>query len=142
MSEDDVGDVGISPINESNDTRWESGKSANPNGRPKGTGKPKSRMRSTLTKLYAIQGDAIDVLEQVIKKGDKAQLTKEQIEAAKFVVKSIESLNNTCLREEMDIQKIREKNADAASDLEKNQEEPTKATDLPGFSMDMDSTKH
>lgn len=136
---EDEEDVGTSPIVP---TRWKAGESGNAEGKPKGTKnlKPRSRMRQTLTKLYEIQGPAIDVLNQVItgkdKNGKKSELTKEQIEAAKFVVKSIESLNITCLKEEMDILKVRREDEQSANDLENNQADTTKEIP-PAFSMEM-----
>lgn len=139
IEEDSVEDVGDSPINSH---RWKAGTSGNEAGKPKGTKnlKPRSRMRQTLTKLYEIQGPAIDVLNQVItgkdKDGRKTELTKEQIEAAKFVVKSIESLNITCLKEEMDILKVRQLDEKGADDLEKNQQTPAEVIP-PGFSLEM-----
>lgn len=147
----DCDDVGESPIDEDvkNDTRWKAGESANPNGRPKGkqNSKPRSKMRSTLSKLYAIEAEAVELIRQQMTGKDKNGKpvdapSKDKVDMAKFVVKTIESLNNTCLREEALILGIREKgNEQGAKDLEDNQS--TKAEELPTFSLDMDSeTKH
>lgn len=147
----DCDDVGESPIGEEtkNDTKWKAGESANPNGRPKGkqNSKPRSKMRSTLSKLYAIEAEAVELIRQQMTGKDKnGKLvdapSKDKVDMAKFVVKTIESLNNTCLREEALILGIREKgNEQGAKDLEDNQS--TKAEELPTFSMDLDSeTKH
>ena len=70
---------------------------------------------------------------------------KDKVDMAKFVVKTIESLNNTCLREEALILGIREKgNADGADQLEESQAQQT-AESTGAFSMEMatdDQVKH
>jgi len=147
MIEDE--DVGESPLqNYSTSTRFQPGKSGNPSGRPKGkkNDKPRSRMRSTLARLYEIQDDAIELIRQSMTGKDVNGFSvepppKDKVDMAKFVVKTIESLNNTCLREEMAIQGVREKNPDNAQELEDNQKEEVTATN---FSLDMleSSIKH
>lgn len=142
-------DIGESPIG--NDTRWEVGQSGNPNGRPKGkaNSKPRSKMRTTLAKLYGIQAEAIELIRQQMTGKDvngKAvdAPSKDKVDMAKFVVKTIESLNNTCLREEALILGIREKgDVVGATQLEENQSQQT-AEDTGAFSMDMaeDQIKH
>lgn len=137
-----VEDVGVSPLEEARDTRFQKGKSGNPAGRPKGSGKAKSRMRTTLTKLYSIESEAIELIRQSMTGKDKdgnpvKDPSKEKVDMAKFVVKAIESLNNTCLREEMAIINVRDKgNNDGADELENNQAAPV-ATASGAFSMDM-----
>lgn len=146
----DYEDVGESPIG--NDTRWEAGQSGNPNGRPKGkaNSKPRSKMRTTLSKLYDIQADAIELIRQQMTGKDSNGIAveppaKDKVDMAKFVVKTIESLNNTCLREEALILGIREKgDPEGAKGLEESQAQQT-ATETGAFSMDMDQseqTKH
>ncbi len=139
-------DVGESPIN---DTRWKAGESANPNGRPKGkaNSKPRSKMRTTLSKLYDIQAEAIELIRQQMTgkdgKGNEVEApAKDKVDMAKFVVKTIESLNNTCLREEALILGIREKgNPEGAQALEESQAQTAEETGA--FSMDQESqTKH
>jgi prophage maintenance system killer protein len=67
--------------------------------------------------------------------------SKDKVDMAKFIVKSIESLNNTCLREEMAILGVRDKgNAEGAAQLEENQKE-AEATSTGAFSLDME-TQH
>lgn len=139
-------DIGESPLHTARDTRFSPGMSGNPAGRPKGSKKPRSRMRGTLTKLYAIEGDAIELIRYAMTGKDENGNAvnappKEKVEMAKFVVKAIESLNNTCLREEMAIIGIRDKGNDTgASELEANQAEKT-ATETGAFSLDME-TQH
>lgn len=143
----DYEDVGESPIN---DGRWEAGQSGNPGGRPKGKGKPRSKMRTTLSKLYTIQADAIELIRQQMtgKDSDGKPVeapAKDKVDMAKFVVKTIESLNNTCLREEALILGIREKgNPEGAKDLEESQSQTAEETGA--FSMDLvdsdEQTKH
>lgn len=146
----DIEDIGVSPLSEAHSTKFQPGKSGNPAGRPKGSGKAKSRMRTTLTKLYSIESDAIELIRQSMTGKDKDGIavtkapTKEKVDMAKFVIKAIESLNNTCLREEMAIIGIRDKgNESGASELESNQEVGLDATKTGVFSLDMESeTKH
>lgn len=129
--------VGESPLV---DTRFQPGTSGNPGGRPKGSkNKPRSRMRTSLEKLYTINDDAIEILRQQMTGKDSNGVkvpapSKEKVDMAKFVVKAIESYNNTCLREEMAILGVRDKNQEGASDLSENQEDKTPP---PAFSMDM-----
>jgi len=142
MNPDEMGD---SPLHE-NDTRFQPGVSGNPAGRPKGSGKknPRSKMRTQLVKLCGLQDDALEIIRISMtgknSSGEKVQVTKDKVDMAKFVVKSIESLNNTCLREEMAILGVRDKgNDEGARQLEDNQSET--ATSTGAFSLDME-TQH
>ena len=144
-------DVGESPIRKTtrSETTWKPGESANPEGRVKGSknAKPRSKMRSTLAKLYSLEKEACEIirlsLQTPIKEkdengkeiGTKPQVDKVQLDTAKFVVKAIESFNNTCLKEELAILGIKMKDEPAGDDLEKNQEAPLEVPQ--GFSMDM-----
>lgn len=128
-------------VAEKADTKFKPGVSGNPNGRPKGTKRPLSKMRKTLSKLYEIEGDAIELIKISMtgfdSQGNKREVDKEKVDMAKFVVKSIESLNNTCLREELAIIGIRDKgNDNAAKELEDNQK-VEEAVDTGTFSMDL-----
>lgn len=143
MEHDEEEDISVSPLHEAveaRDTRFKPGQSGNPKGRPKGSGKAKSRMRTTLKELYGIQGDAIEILRISMtgfdSNGRPAEAPKDKVDMAKFVVKAIESINNSCLREEGMIINIRDKgNDDGANELESNQVAPA---DVSGaFSMDM-----
>lgn len=146
MSHND--DMGESPLYEERDTRFKPGVSGNPNGRPKGTGKkaPKSKMRAQLVKLCTLQDDALEILRISMTGKNSAgevvtNITKEKVDMAKFVVKSIESLNNTCLREELAILGVRDKgNEEGASQLETNQQD--EATQTGAFSLDMEHPTH
>jgi hypothetical protein len=127
-------------------TRFQPGQSGNPAGRPKGSGKAKSRMRTTLKKLYDIEGDAVELLRQSMTGKDKngnpvSAPPKDKVDMAKFVVKAIESYNNTCLREEMAIIGIRDKgNESGADELARNQStEPANASGT--FSMDLETNE-
>lgn len=141
-------DMGESPLYEERDTRFKPGVSGNPNGRPKGTGKkaPKSKMRAQLVKLCTLQDDALEILRiSMTGKNSSGEvvsnMTKEKVDMAKFVVKSIESLNNTCLREELAILGVRDKgNEEGASQLETNQQD--EATQTGAFSLEMEHPTH
>lgn len=140
--------VGESPLR---DTRFKPGVSGNPGGRPKGAkNKPRSKMRSTLEKLYTVQEDAIEIIKQELtgknSEGETVKAPpKAKVDIAKFVIKAIESYNNTCLREESLILGVQEKgNSEGARALEENQEEDGPPALPPGFSLDMedDTTTH
>lgn len=134
-------DVGESPIRT---TVWQSGESPNPEGRPRGKRnvKPRSKMRTTLSKLYDLQKDATDIIRDSLlpkydSEGKKIEIDKTVLETAKFVINKIESLNNSCLKEEMAIIGIKLKDKESGNDLETNQD-----VDIPeavNFSMDMPS---
>lgn len=141
-------DVSESPIDDEIPKRgpknqlWKKGApSPNPKGRPpKGQekkGKPRSRMRNTLGKLYELEAVAVEVIKEHLERKDakKTEEEKSRLDVAKFVIKSIESYNNTCLREELAILGVREKNEKNADDLEDNQAVEDAATSR--FSMEI-----
>ena len=87
------------------ETKWKKGQSSpNPNGRPKGTGRPISKVRSTLNKLKQLEPDAISVIEKSLKgaKGEETEemVSKSQVDTAKWIISSIGSLTRTALAEE------------------------------------------
>lgn len=132
-------DVGESPIRV---TVWQSGESANPDGRPKGkrNTKPRSKMRTTLSKLYDLQKDATDIIRDSLlpkydSEGKKIEVDKTVLETAKFVINKIESLNNSCLKEEMAIIGIKLKDQESGNELERNQD--VDITAPLNFSLDM-----
>lgn len=140
----DEEDVGESPLNEAaerRDTRFKPGQSGNPAGRPKGSGKARSRMRSTLRELYSMQEDALDIIRMSITGRDKEgnripKPSKEDVDLAKYVIKTIESYNNSCLREEGQIIGIRDKgNVEGAAELAANQSQPAHVSGA--FSLEM-----
>lgn len=137
----EVEDVGESPIQS---TKWAAGESANPEGRPKGVRnvKPRSKMRNTLSRLYSLQNDAIDIIKESLKPpardkdGNKIEVDRTQLDTAKFVVKAIESYNNNCLKEELAILGIKDKDPEAGKNLEESQEDKDPKSN---FSMDMEA---
>lgn len=77
---------------------WQKGgKSPNPAGRPKGTGKPISRLRSTLNKLKNIEPEAIEVIESAVL---GKEVDKTQLDTSKWVITSISTLTRAALAEE------------------------------------------
>jgi hypothetical protein len=132
-------DMGESPIT---DGRFKAGQSGNPGGRPKGTkNKPRSKMRTQLTKMCELQPDAIEILRIAMTGKDangepRVMPAKDKIDMAKFIVNKIESLNKTCLQEELAILGVEEKgNKEGAEALSENQQE---ATSTGAFSLEMD----
>lgn len=91
---------------------FQPGKSGNAEGRPKtggkGTGKPISSLRSTLNKLKAYEPEAVEVIGKVLS-GDQGDLTKEQIEMAKWVLARLESYTRSAISEESFKLDVREK---------------------------------
>lgn len=81
-----------------NTNKWKKGSpSPNPGGRPKGSGKPISRLRSTLNKLKELEPDAIDVIGLSVK---GKEVDKERLSTSKWVISSISSLTRAALAEE------------------------------------------
>lgn len=141
-------EMGESPLMGDRATRFQPGVSGNPAGRPKGSGSknPRSKMRSQLSKLCELQPDALEILRISMTGKNSAGVvtsppSKEKVDMAKFIVNKIESLNNTCLREEMAILGVRDKgDTEGAQQLADNQKEPV-ATESGTFSLDME-TQH
>lgn len=134
-----IEDVGESPLHSG---QFQPGVSGNPNGRPKGAkNKPRSKMRTTLEKLYTIQDDAIETIRHELTGKDKhgndvKPPAKTKVEIAKFVIKAIESYNNTCLSEEAKILNIKKDDPAGAEILSENQEDKQP---VPGFMLTMES---
>lgn len=95
-------------------TAWKKGQpSPNPAGRRKGTGKPISRLRSTLNKLKEREQLAVEIIDEVLE-GRHENLTKEQIEMAKWVLSKIESYTRSAIHEESFKMDVREKEQESA----------------------------
>lgn len=139
--------MGESPLQEDRDTRFQPGVSGNPSGRPKGSrSAPKSKMRTQLMRLCELQEDALEILRISMtgknSAGEEVKApAKDKVDMAKFIVNKIESLNKTCLSEELAILGVRNKGDDlGATQLEDNQKE---AAATGAFSLDMETpTKH
>lgn len=82
-------------------TAWKKGVSANPNGRPKtggrGTGRPISRLRSTLNKLKELEPEAIEVITLSL---EGTEVDKSQLDSAWKVINSLISLTRGAIAEE------------------------------------------
>lgn len=123
---------------------WRKGQSGNLRGRPtKGTerGKPRSRMRNTLTRLHKLEEACFNKIEEILAAAATRKLTdteKIQLDIAKWTLKNIESMNGTCLKEEALIVNMRDKNRKAADQLKENQALPEEQDISTRFSMDLD----
>lgn len=87
--------------------KWKPGESGNPNGRPKGTGKPISGLRSTLGKLRELEAKCIENISAVVNgihKGDKekdiSEVDKQMLETSKWVISTISSMSRAASGEE------------------------------------------
>lgn len=138
-------DMGESPLH---DTRFQPGVSGNPAGRPKGSGtkRPRSKMRTQLAKMCELQPEALEIIRIGMtgknSAGEKVDRpSKEEMDLAKFTINKIESLNSSCLREEMAIIGVANKgDTEGARVLDENQQE---ATAGGVFCMDLpEETKH
>lgn len=76
---------------------WKPGQSGNPNGRPKGTGKPISRLRSMLKKLEEMSDSALDNIKKSV---DGEEVDKTILDSSKYVINTVSSLTKACLQEE------------------------------------------
>lgn len=139
--EEEFEDMGQSPLIE--DGRFKKGTSGNPAGRPKGSkSKVRSKMRTQLANLCELQEASLDILRISLtgkdKEGNEATVPKDKVDMAKFIVNKIESLNKTCLQEEMAILNVADKNEENARTLSENQAE---ATETGAFSLEMDENE-
>lgn len=140
-------DMSVSPIL---DTRFQPGVSGNPNGRPKGSGakRPKSKMRGQLDQMCKLQPDALEIVRQQMTGKDSdgnivPQPSKEKVDIAKYILNKIESINNSCLREELAILGVQKNDKEGAAMLEENQQQTEVATASGLFSMDLPTpTQH
>lgn len=102
-------------------TAWEKGKSANPNGRPKGTGRPVSSLRKTLTKLKTLENKSLENIEKSV---NGEEVDKEVLSSSKWVVQQVVSVQKACVSEELAVHGIRSDLAGDNESEEKEDEEP------------------
>lgn len=99
-------------------TAWEKGQTGNSRGRPKGTGRPVSKLRNTLSKLRELEKQALDNIAESVGKKD---IDKEVIATSKWVITTIVAVNKAANAEEAFLQSLREYN-DMQENLEQEQE--------------------
>lgn len=77
---------------------FKEGRSGNPNGRPKGTGKKVSSLRGIFNKLKKMDQEAIDAIQASLTEG--STIDKDKVQTAKWVITTIATLHKACLSEE------------------------------------------
>ena len=100
-------------------TAWQEGKSGNPNGRPKGTGRPVSSLRKTLKKLRTLEDKSLENIENSV---NGKEVDKEVLSSSKWVVQQVVSVQKACVDEELAVHGIRSDNAEDVQ--EEKEEEP------------------
>ena len=109
---------------------WEQGQSGNPKGRPKGTGRPVSALRSTLNKLKKLEEKCIENIALVVNgenindKGE-AIVSKEQVDLSVKIVNMIQVFHKGAVAEEQS--KIENKQNNSQDDEEEEEVKPTGA---------------
>lgn len=73
-------------------------KSPNPTGRPKGSGKKISSLRTIFNKLKKMDQEAIDAIQASLTEG--STIDKDKVQTAKWVITTIATLHKACLSEE------------------------------------------
>ncbi len=80
---------------------WEKGgASPNPNGRPKGSGRKVSSLRTIFNKLKKMDQEAIDTIQKSLTEG--SSVDKDKVQTAKWVINTITVVHKACLQEEGD----------------------------------------
>lgn len=92
--------------------------SPNPNGRPKGTGKPISKLRSLVRKLQEMEEKALENIKFSLEGKD---IDKSTVDTSKWVVTTIVTTNRAATAEENLKHEMK-------MDLEASKQEDTKAT--------------
>lgn len=91
----------------------------NRNGRPKGTGRPVSSLRKTLTKLRTLEEKSLENIENSV---NGREVDKEVLSSSKWVVQQVVSVQKACVAEELAVHGIRSDNAEEVQ--EEKEEEP------------------
>lgn len=104
---------------------WKPGQTGNPSGRPRtggrGTGRPISRLRSTLNKLKELEPDAIEVIGKslnpdVDEDGRDIPVPKDKLDTAKWIVSSLNTLTRGAIAEESYRLDVRDRKESEESD--------------------------
>jgi len=98
---------------------WPKGKSGNVGGRPKGSGKPVSKLRSTLARLREIEPMALENIKRSV--SGETEIDKEVLANSRWVVTTSVNVLKAAMQEELAIQGIREKNTELADEMETEQ---------------------
>jgi len=88
-------------------TEWKPGQSGNPNGRPRGTGRPVSQLRATLRSLREMEQKALDNIRSSVAGDD---VDKEVLATSKWVVSNIVTVNRAAVADESLTFNIRQAN--------------------------------
>jgi hypothetical protein len=79
------------------DHLWGKGRSGNPAGRPKGTGRPMSKLRRTQRKLHEMEDKA---LENIQKSVEGVDVDKEVLASSKWVIGAIVTVTKAATADE------------------------------------------
>lgn len=93
------------------DTKWVKGQSGNPRGRPRGTGRPISPLRSTLNKLKGSEAESADIIARVID-GDE-EVSNKQADMAKWLISMLVTMTRGAIAEEDHRTKLQEDNRES-----------------------------
>lgn len=119
-------------------TKFKKGEaSPNPKGRPRGSGRPISRLRSTLNKLKRIEPEAIEIVEKVIA-GEGSSLDKDQIDMSKWVIQNLLSFTRGAIAEETFREESnKRKSGNSDEDEDEVKAEGTTGTPVKRFSLNL-----
>lgn len=116
------------------------GRSGNPQGRPKGTGKKVSSLRGLFNKLKKMDQESIDIIQKSLTEG--STVDKDKVQTAKWVVTTITTLHKACLAEEEAKTPTSEDEAPVVSDdADKVEDEVDRSKIENVFSIDMAANK-
>lgn len=116
---------------------WKKGmESPNPNGRPRGRGRPVSKLRTTLRRLTEMEAEALENIQKVISGED---MNSKTIETSKWLISTIVTVNRAAIADEQLSHNVRAYNDELEEKEEAKREGTTgKVVRFKSFSVDDD----